>query len=324
MVRHGAVRRRAPPHPEHRRRHAVPLRDAVRARRRRQRLQHHLQGPLQRRRRDDRRAGPVRSARRAGAGDGLPRRGRHASHRHHRRPSTATAACRCRRVSRCGTAAGIVEAQELLATVPGHDRADPRPALRRREPRATASATSIATPTQRVVIDERVCEGCGDCGDVSNCLSVQPVDTPFGRKTRIDQASCNLDFSCLKGDCPSFMTVEPASGSAARVRRSSSSRRGSARRRGPRRDDRLDDAARRRSWSSTATSRPSGSAASVAPASSPSARSSAPRRCSTASTSAASTRPACRRRPGRSSATSASPATRRARRTRRPTGPSMR
>ena len=73
---------------------------------------------------------------------------------------------------------------------------------RRRRKRGT-----YPDPAKRAVINERVCEGCGDCGVQSNCVSITPLETEFGRKRAIDQSACNKDFSCVKGFCPSFVTV---------------------------------------------------------------------------------------------------------------------
>lgn len=111
----------------------------------------------------------------------------------------------------------IAEAEQRLSTIAGttvliHEQ-ECATELRRKRKRGSAPR-----PRRAIAINERLCEGCGDCGEKSNCLSVHPVETEFGRKTRIHQSSCNLDATCLEGDCPAFMTIEPGTAAPERDR----------------------------------------------------------------------------------------------------------
>ena len=214
--RPGAVHRDAARLRQSRRRHLYPFRHPGDPRRGRRQGQHHLQDPLQRRRRHDRR--PAARRRPDRAADRPARSPPKAS-----RPIVVVTDEPDKYP--LGTdfppGATIRHRDELdavqreLRELPGvtaivYDQTCAAEKRRRRK------RGRFPDPPKRVFINELVCEGCGDCSANSNCLSVEPVETEFGRKRAIDQSSCNKDFSCLKGFCPSFVTVEggSAAGSA--------------------------------------------------------------------------------------------------------------
>jgi indolepyruvate ferredoxin oxidoreductase len=81
------------------------------------------------------------------------------------------------------------------------------------ERRRRQKRRQLPIPNQYVVINPEVCENCGHCGDLTNCMSLQKVETEFGPKTQVHPSTCNQDYSCLRGDCPSFLTVQAVSSS---------------------------------------------------------------------------------------------------------------
>ena len=250
--------------PEPRRRHLLPFRPPGDPRRGRRRRQHHLQDPLQRRGRDDRRPAGRRPA--DGAADHPPARGRgrRAHRRRHRRAGEVPRRRRLRaRRARCATATSSTRVQRELREIAGRHGHHLRPDLRRREA-PPAQARPYARSAQARLHQRAGLRGLRRLRRRSpTASSVVPVETEFGRKRAIDQSTCNKDYSCLKGFCPSFVTVEGGELAQGAARR----RRGARPMLPALPEPALPDARR----AATASWSP----ASAAPASSPSARCSA-------------------------------------------------
>ncbi len=169
--------------------------------------QHHLQDPLQRRGRHDRR--PACRRRSVAAADHLPaaRRG-HPRHLSRLGKSRRLSGLRpSRRASRLAHRDELDAVMQTLRQVTGCSAIvfvqTCAAEKRRRRKRGT-----MEDPSRRVMINPAVCEGCGDCSVQSNCISVEPLETEFGRKRTINQSNCNKDYSCVKGFCPSFVSID--------------------------------------------------------------------------------------------------------------------
>ena len=191
--------------PEPGRRHLLPLRPDGDPPVGRGRRQHHLQDPLQRRGRDDRR--PAASTARST----VPEITRQVAAEGAKKVVVVTDEPDKYPIN-AGFAHGVTirhrdeldavqrELREIAGlTVLVYDQTCAAEKRRRRK-RGT-----FPDPAKRVFINDAVCEGCGDCSDKSNCVSVKPLETELGRKRQIDQSNCNKDFSCLNGFCPSFV-----------------------------------------------------------------------------------------------------------------------